>query len=107
MSSGAFSTVVDSRRELPAPMASDCVNQTLAVGAVAVQSAQFNLRTSLVRVFSTVDCFLEFGPSPTATTSSIFCAGGIYQYFGVKQDQRLSVIAASVSGTIYVMEVGE
>jgi hypothetical protein len=108
MSSGAFSTVVDTRRELPAPMASSAVNQTIAIGLSSFQSAFFNDRTTMIRLFTTVDCFIQLGDNPTATSaSSIFCAGGIYQFFGVKDGERLAVIAASATGTLYLMEVGE
>lgn len=109
MSSGAISSIVDTRRELPAAMASGALNQTVSIGFSAVQSDVFNHRTSLIRLFNTVDCFIEVGESPTATSgSSIFCAGGIYHYFGVKQGERLSVIAGSpTAGTLYIMEVGE
>jgi hypothetical protein len=109
MSSGAFSTVVDTRRELPAAMASGAINQTVSIGFSAAQSAVFNHRTTLIRIFNTVDCFIEVGESPVATSAdSIFCAGGIYHYFGVKPNERLSVIAGSpTAGTLYLMEVGE
>lgn len=108
MSSGAFSTVVDTRRELPAPMASGAINQTVAFTGTASLCAPFNQKTTLLRIFNTVDCFIQVGESPTATVGgSIFCAGGIYHYFGVKAGERLSVIAAAASGTLYIMEVGE
>lgn len=107
MSSGAFSTVVDTRRELPAPMASDSINQTVNITGTSAQSALFANTTTLIRIFPTVDCFIRVAASPTATASHIFCAGGIYHFFGVKSGQRLAVINNGVNGVLYIMEVGE
>lgn len=80
------------------------ISQSIAVGAASLSSTSFDSNTSLIRIFSTVDCFLEFGDSPTATTSSHFCPGGVIQYYGVYKFAKLAVIRSSTSGTLYIME---
>lgn len=78
--------------------------QSVAIGASSASSTELNSKTSIIRIFPTVDCFIEFGDSPTATTSSHFCPGGVIQYFGVYQFSKLAVIRSSTSGTLYIME---
>lgn len=107
MSTGAFSTAYDPRRELPAVMASGCVNQTVSVGLSPTLSSAFHTPCTLIRVFPTVDTFIDIGASPVAGPTKVFCAGGIYQFFGVKADERLSCVSADgETGTLYVMEGG-
>ena len=79
---------------------------TVSVGAV---SAQGNLpadKVTIIRLFSTVDCFIKFSANPTATTdgTSMILPGGIIEYFEIRPDEKLAVIAASTAGTLYVTE---
>lgn len=70
--------------------------------------------TTLVRAFSTQDCWIKRNASaaptavaPTAGTPQedmIFIAGGIFCYFGVEPGDYLAVIRDTVSGTIRLTE---
>lgn len=80
--------------------------QTVSVGAGSTQSSAFATGVRIIRVFSTQDCFLKFGSDPTATTSDCFCAGGIYQYYGVQEGWKVAAIRSSSSGSLYICEGG-
>jgi hypothetical protein len=92
--SGFFQAIVPGRAQPP-----------LNISASSVQSLEIPDNTSLVRLFPTVDCFIEFGDSPTATTSSHFFPGGLIQYVGVDVIKKIAVIKAGTpTGTLYIME---
>lgn len=83
------------------------VSQLVAAAVASGQSAALGVGTSLVRLFSTVDCFILVGANPTALVdgTSMFLPGGIVEYFGVTGGQKIAVIAAGAStGSLYVTE---
>ena len=53
--------------------------QALAYAASSVQSAV--LGCVVVRVVSTTDCHIAFGPNPTATATSMFLPAKVPEYF--------------------------
>jgi hypothetical protein len=68
--------------------------QTVAVGAGSVQSAVFNNNTNLVQLCADVNCSVEFGTNPTATTTTMRLPSNVIIYFGLAQTGlRLAVIA--------------
>lgn len=87
-----------------------CISPGVSYTVVADGSSiQGNLPASgvtIVRLFSTVDCFVKFGANPTATTdgSSMILPAGIVEYFEIRPDEKFAVIALSTSGTLYVTE---
>lgn len=78
----------------------------LAAGATSAQSALPGAGVTIVRLFSPVDCFVKFGANPTATTDglSMYLPGGVVEYFEIRADEKIAVIAASTTGTLYVTE---
>lgn len=73
--------------------------QVIEISSVSVQSATFNAKTQFVRLVSDVDMAVEFGSSPTATTSSKRVAKDSAEFFGVKgllPDALLKVAAISL-----------
>lgn len=93
--------------------------QNVAIGAASAQATAFQNTTSVVRLFSTVDCYVQFGSSvtggPTATNASMFLPGGIVEYFGVPAGAQSSPTAnvpwqvavteaTGASGTLYITE---
>lgn len=80
------------------------IKQSVPVTASSEASAAFDANTTIIRIFSTVDCFIEFGDNPTATSSSHFCPGGVIQYFGVHNYSKIAAIRSTTSGTLYIME---
>lgn len=79
-------------------------SQTVAIGATSVQSSAVDSNTSLIRLFSTVDCFITVGSNPTATTSHMILPAGIVEYIGITGGHKLAVIRNSASGTLYMTE---
>lgn len=66
--------------------------QMLKTGAKPVSSEVFDKFNSAIRLASDVDCFVEFGIDPTATSNSLLLLGGAAEYFIVTPGHRLSVV---------------
>lgn len=82
-------------------------SQSVAVSGSSTQSSAFQAATTVVRVYSTTDCFLKFGTNPTAVANtSIFLPAGVIDYLGVPQNQsyKVAVLQSTASGTLYVTE---
>ena len=58
-----------------------------------------------VRVNCSTAAFIAFGASPAATTSDIFMAAGVPEYFTVSPGQKVSAVQASSGGTLSVTEM--
>lgn len=59
------------------------------------QSTAFKATTTMVRVVSDADCYIEFGTNPTAAAGSIYLPSGIVEYFGVPSGQSFKVAAVT------------
>jgi len=82
-------------------------SQVVLVGASSVQASAFSDGVSVVRVFSTADCWLAFGTNPTAeaeSAGSMFLPAGMIEYFERKEGEKVAVIQSSSSGKLYVTE---
>ena len=61
----------------------------------STQSAEFDERTSFVRLHADADCHILFSPDPTATTNHMPMLADSTEYFGiVMPGLKLAVIAA-------------
>lgn len=82
------------------------ISQSVAVGAASVQSAALQSKSSIIRLFSTTDCFILIGATPTALQdgTSMFLPAGVIEYFGVNGAPLVAVIQSSASGTLYITE---
>lgn len=82
--------------------------QKVTVGGSSNQSAAFANTCTIIRIFPTVDCYIDIGIDPSADTNSVFCPGGIIQYFGINRDTsasiKLAVIQDSTSGIMHIVE---
>lgn len=80
--------------------------QTVAVGASSTQSAVLPDGTYAVRCVSTVDCWIEIGSNPTAAaTTSFFLPASVVEYFAATVSDRVAVIQATSSGSLYLRPV--
>lgn len=81
-------------------------SQKVAFTGVSAQSAALGTYTSLVRLFATQDCFIKIAANPTALAdgTSMFIAGGIYEYIGVFGGQKIAVIQSTAGGNLYITE---
>lgn len=64
--------------------------QNRSLTGTSQQSSAFNTATKIVRLKSDVDCYVEFGTSPTAATTSLHLTAGAVEYFGVKPGDVLA-----------------
>lgn len=71
------------------------VDQNVAIGAAAAQSAAFSAQTQIVRLYADVACSVAFGDDPEATTENRRLAAGMTELVGVKPGQKVSVIASA------------
>lgn len=80
-------------------------NQAIAVGAASVQSAAFGTGVSLIRVATTVDCYIAQGSNPTASSSTPLLTAGSIEHFVVAAGEKLAAIRVSTSGVMSITEV--
>lgn len=84
------------------------LSQKVSVGAASTQSTSVGPKTSIVRLFSTVDCFVAIGENPTAVAdTTAFLPAGVIEYFAVRVGHNYKVAAIRLGGTsgdLYVTE---
>jgi hypothetical protein len=105
------------------------LSQTIAIGAGSIASAPFSTgpvgaystnpasygaaittpnNTMHVRLVATSDCWIAFGPTPTAAVNSpaaILLPAGVPEYFWVYPGERVAVIQAIAGGFLNVAEM--
>jgi hypothetical protein len=69
-------------------------SQRVVAGSSSVQSAAALPGHAIVRLFSTVNCFLAIGPNPSAMADGVcvFLPSGIVEYFGIHERDKVAVI---------------
>lgn len=85
------------------PLSPQLRAQKLGLTSSHAESSAFGATTKSVRVCSDADCWIAFGASPVATTSSIYLPAKTPQVFGVTSGQKLSGITTS-TGNLYISE---
>lgn len=78
---------------LPVAIMPPVAEQTVAIGGSSTASAAFNANTGLVRLHTDSTCSVEFGGTPTATTSTARLAANQTEYFAVHPGTKVAVIA--------------
>lgn len=58
--------------------------------------------TVAVRIVTTTDCYVQIGPSPTATSSDMLMIAGVPETFTAGNGDKVSGIRLSADGTLYV-----
>lgn len=78
---------------------------SLSIGGSAQNGSAFTVKTG-VRLYCDAECFVECGPSATATTSSMPMPSGGVEYFYVNKNDRFSVLQKDgSSGNLYITEM--
>jgi hypothetical protein len=68
--------------------------QQVTFGA-SQQSAAFDGATRMVRLHTDTNCYLAFGPNPTAATSGgRYLGAGQIEFFGVKPGHKVAAVSA-------------
>jgi len=77
---------------------------TTAVVGIAAASAQSATLTAgrVYRLYASVNCFIKFATSPTATTSDYPLAAGVPEEFMVPVAGKLAVIRSSADSSLYI-----
>jgi hypothetical protein len=75
-----------------------------AYTGTAAASAAVGAGVSIVRVVCTTNACIAFGTAPTATTSDIYMAAGVPEYFAIPEGSSYKVSAVRIadSGDMYV-----
>ena len=80
--------------------------QTVAAGSTSAASSAFGSETREVRIVTTVDAYVEFGSSPTASSSSLIVPAFTVEYFRVAPASKVAVLrVGSTTGTSRVTEL--
>lgn len=77
----------------PVAMTPPLVEQTpVVIGAGSLQSAAFDMATTVVRIHTDAICSIAWGTNPTATAYSMRLPADSTEYFSVKGGQKVAVI---------------
>jgi len=79
---------------LPAPTEPAQADQKVAF-TTSTASAAFGVKTKYVRLIADADCHIQFGESPTATTSSALMKANTVEYFCVHPGYKVAAVTAS------------
>ena len=75
--------------------------QTLAVGSASVATASA-VGASLVRLVSTVNCYLAVGSAPVATSAGMYLPANVPEYFVLNLADLVAVLQVSSAGTLFI-----
>ena len=67
----------------------------------------FGAQTKTVRVIVTSAAYVKIGNSPTATSSDMYMAANVPEYFTVSPGQKASAIQVSSGGDLHVTEMDQ
>lgn len=78
----------------------------VTIGAASAQSAAVNAATRFVRLKADADCYVNFGPNPTAVAGNVMLSAGDTEYFAVDvgQSWKVAVIQKTAGGLLNVSE---
>ena len=75
--------------------------QTLAVGASSAATGSA-IGAQLVRLVSTVDCYIANGAAPVATNASMFLPASKPEIFVLALTDKIAVLQVSGAGTLFI-----
>ena len=73
----------------------------VSIGATSAVSA--TVGSSVIRLVSTVACYVAIGASPTATSSSMYLPANMPEYFVVDPTDQVAVLEVSGAGTLFIV----
>ncbi len=78
-------------------------SQTVAVATASAASTV--LSGTIVRLYSTTNCYIKIGQgSQTATSAYMFLPASTVEYFAIAPGDFIGVIRATADGTLYITE---
>ncbi len=93
-------------RNVPVNVLQPISTLAVPVGAASTLIDTFDDGVEVLRFVSTVNCHIEFGLTPTATTSSMFLPAGLVEYFQRKPGHSIAVRQSTSAGIIYISSMG-
>lgn len=78
--------------------------QALAFTGTSAQSSALGATTTMVRLIASAACHVAFGTNPTATTSNMYLAANVPEYFGVTPSTKIAAIQVSGGGNLNITE---
>lgn len=98
----AFVLPEDGNEHAAQALEPDTANKVnVAIGVASAQSAV--LAKGIYRIQSDVDCFIEIGTNPTATTSSLPLAANAMEVWHIREGQKIAVIQKSGAGNLSIV----
>lgn len=96
-------------RAIPAMRPIESGAMKIAIGSSSVQNGTaWNAYTKIISIYTDVDCYIEIGDNPTATTNSHFIPANMYMYLSImvgrNQNAKIAVIRSSSDGTLYISQ---
>jgi hypothetical protein len=81
------------------------ITHTLEVSGTSAISSAVSSDVSVIRLVSTIPCFIEIGTNPTATDKSMYMPKDVAEYFGVCAGEKIAAIKANLAnGQVYITE---
>jgi len=82
--------------------------QTVAVADSSAASSALNAHTRDIRIVTTVDAYVEFAATPTASSSSLIIPAFTVEYFRVDPSSKVAFLrVGSTTGTARITEVSQ
>lgn len=87
----------------PIPVLSPVAGSTITVasGAASAQSAAVGT-AGIYSVTPTLDAYVEKGANPTATTTTMFLAGGIPMFMRLAATDKIAALQKSAAGVVHI-----
>ena len=82
------------------------ITSTSTASSATSAAADGDQSIQVVTLYATVDCFLAFGSSPTATSAGHFVGGGERMYMRMAPGDKVAAIRSGTDGTLYMTELG-
>ena len=79
--------------------------QAVSISGTTAKTTKF-LTAGVVRLYSTVDCFVRFDyQAGTALATDMPLVGGLPEYFNLDGADTVAAITSAATGTLYVTEM--
>lgn len=76
----------------------------VTLSGTSAQSGAVSAATTVVRLASTVDCFVAIGANPTAVLNTCFLPAGSPEYFRCEPGDKVAGISSG-SGSLYITQM--
>lgn len=83
-------------RATQVPMHPPIAEQTVAIGGGSVQSAAFNVKTTLIRIHTDAICSFLVGANPTVAATNARMAAGTTEYIAVDKQRDVDGTPAAL-----------